>query len=122
MNINPFNIKINSQNNIIYNISFIKENINYKLIIERDSKNIYLDFINAKVYKEKEEITAEILRYNDGCHRVFIEECNLQFNIFRLRTKDFSICAAPFIGKIGKNNSYNGPLYSLIDQSSYEQL
>ena len=120
MNINPFNIKIKSQNNITYKITFIKDSIDYKLILERDSKNIYLDFINAKAYKEKEEITAEILRYNDGCHRVFIEECNLQFNIFRLSSKDFSICAAPFIGKISKNNSYNGPLYSLIDQNLYE--
>lgn len=122
MNINPFNIKIESQDNITYNITFIKDNTDYKLILERDKENTYLSFINAKAYKQKEEIKAEILNYNDECRKVFIEDCNLQFNIFRLRSKDFSICAAPFIGKIGKNNSYNGPLYSLIDQSSYEQL
>lgn len=55
MNINPFNIKIESLNNITYNITFIKDNIDYILILERDEKNIYLDFNNAKAYKEKKK-------------------------------------------------------------------
>lgn len=116
MNINPFNIEIESKDNIMYNITFIKNNINYKLILEREKENIYLNFISATAYKEQQQISAEILRHNDECRKVFIEDCNLQFNIFRLRSSDFSICLAPFVGKTNKNESYNGPLYSLIDQ------
>lgn len=116
MNINPFNIIIESKDNILYSIKFYKDNINYKLILEREKENIYLEFISATAYKEELQISTQILKNNDGCHRVFIEDCNLQFNIFRLRSSDFSICAAPFIGKINKNDVYSGPIYSLIDQ------
>lgn len=119
MNSNIFNIKIDQKDNN-YCINFVKNNNFYKLFLTKELNNDSLYFNNVNAEKlENFFVSAEYLKSNDGWQRIYIEDCNLQFNIIANRNKNYSLYLGLSEGRTEQNESLRGELYPSYDQDNH---